>query len=329
MQETAAVLNIVLHAIYNLSCAMFAPSLDDVLAAVNALKTYGVSLQECFAADSALRTLVLTHAVRHPIEIYAMAGAHALESIAVTVSSHLLSYDIPSLPDALALHMGAIYLRRLGLLQAGRIDLLRNLVLGALNTHVETKTCKFNQQKDLTSAWALAVAELAWQVQPGTCAVRIGEMSAADILRADLLIAVLQNALGGIEDQFQCSLCKDTSKTRLKFILYQWTLAEVCLILLSFWDARSHAACHVSRERSECSTSRTICPNVPLCCITIVLCFLRYVCVSLVPYFRRQALVKNVLASLICPYLGHFRVLHLQCFTLKCLTGSRTCVAVI
>lgn len=180
--EEATVLNIVLHAIYGWSSSSFGHSVDQIRLAVNSLEKYGVSLEECLSPDSPLRSLILSHAQLRPIEMYAMAAAHHLESLAVSVSSMLLSYPLLSLTDELAIQMGAAYLRRLVLLHEKRMDLLRGLVLAPPDTHRTTNTCTFEQQKDLTSAWALTVAELAWQASPGALSVDFRVGFRADIL---------------------------------------------------------------------------------------------------------------------------------------------------
>lgn len=166
--DTAAVLNIILHAIYEWPCTTFAPTFDSIEAAITGLEAYNVSLEDCLAPEKPLRALLLNHASIRPMEIYAMAASNGLEEFAVVMSSHLLSYRLTTLSDELAARMGAGYLYRLAVLHYNRMEKLKKLVLTAPDVHTITGTCSFTQQKDLTGAWALASAHLSWEATPGT-----------------------------------------------------------------------------------------------------------------------------------------------------------------
>lgn len=166
--DTAEVLNIILHVIYEWPCTMFAPTFDSIEAAIAGLETYSVSLKDCLAPEKPLRVLLLNHASVRPMEIYAMAASNELEEFAVIMSSHLLSYRLAALPDELAARMGARYIYRLAVLHYNRMEKLKKLVLSAPDVHAITDTCSFTQQRDLTGAWALASAHLSWEATPGT-----------------------------------------------------------------------------------------------------------------------------------------------------------------
>lgn len=165
--DTAAVLNVILHAIYEWPCTTFAPTFDSIEAATARLETYGVSLKDCLAPEKPLRVLLLNHTSIRPMEIYAMAAFNGLEEFAVVVSSHLLAYRLTTLSDELAVRMGARYLYRLAVLHHNRMEKLKKLVLSAPDVHATTDTCSFMQQKDLTGVWALASAHLSWEATPG------------------------------------------------------------------------------------------------------------------------------------------------------------------
>lgn len=167
LPEPSAVLNVILHAIYDLSCAQYSPSFDVLSAAVEALKVYGVSLPKVLSPPSPLHNILLAHAPTSPLELYALAGSHDLYDLAVSTSPHLLSFSLPSLTDDMARKIGPVYLKKLFFLHLGRADALKRLLLPPPHPHAPTPACDFVEQKKLTRAWALASAYLAWDARPG------------------------------------------------------------------------------------------------------------------------------------------------------------------
>ena len=169
----STVLNILLHTIYNISAAHYAPAPDAVITAVESLEEYGLSVQTHLAPATPLYALFLGTAPRAPIEFYAVAGSHDLYHLAIPISSFLLTFSLASLTDELVVKMGPLYLKRLFYLHLGRVEALKRLLLPPPQPHVPTATCDFSEQKKLTRAWALASAYLAWDVRPGESSMRI------------------------------------------------------------------------------------------------------------------------------------------------------------
>lgn len=167
VSESSIVLNIVLHAIYDMSCAHYSPSLDALSSSLTAMKTYGIPLHNRTAHNTHLYTLLMSHAPLCPLELYALAASHDLYDLAVSSSSHLLSMSLPSLTDEMAERIGPIYVKRLFFLHFGRADALKRLLLSPPHPHAPTQWCDFTDQKKLTRAWALASAYLAWDARPG------------------------------------------------------------------------------------------------------------------------------------------------------------------
>lgn len=167
LPDSSEVLNVVLHTIYNISCAHYAPSVQTLSSAVRTLKTYGIPLGSCIAPSTPLFTLLLANAPAAPLEIYALAGEHDLPHLAVSASPHLLSFPLPTLTDEMAQQMGPVYLKKLFFLHLGRSDALKRLLLPPPHPHSPTPECDFTEQKKLTRAWALASAYLAWDARPG------------------------------------------------------------------------------------------------------------------------------------------------------------------
>ena len=165
--ENSTVLNIVLHSIYDISCVHYSPSFAAIITAVNRLPVYGISPKKRIASSAQLFSLLLSHAPLYPLELYALAASHDLYDLAVSTSSHLLSFPLASLTDEMAQYIGPIYLKRLFFLHFGRSDALKRVLLPPPDPHPPTPFCDFAEQKKLTRAWALASAYLAWDARPG------------------------------------------------------------------------------------------------------------------------------------------------------------------
>ncbi|KAJ3506043.1 hypothetical protein NLJ89_g7096 [Agrocybe chaxingu] len=165
--DNSTVLNVVLHTVYDMSCAHYSPSFATLVTAVNRLPVYGVSPRPHIAPTTPLFSLLLSHAPLHPLELYALAASYDLYDLAVSTSSHLLSFPLASLTDEMAEHIGPVYLKRLFFLHFGRSDALKRVLLPPPRPHAPTPFCDFTEQKKLTRAWALASAYLAWDARPG------------------------------------------------------------------------------------------------------------------------------------------------------------------
>lgn len=165
--ETSAVLNIILHTFYSMSCSHYSPSFPHLSTAVRRLPFYGVRPKSCISLSSPLYSLLLSHAPLYPLELYALAAAFDIYDLAAATSSHLLSFPLSSLTDEMADAMGPIYLKRLFFLHFGRADALKRVLLPPPHPHAPTSSCDFSDQKKLTRAWALASAYLAWDARPG------------------------------------------------------------------------------------------------------------------------------------------------------------------
>lgn len=170
--ESSVVLNILLHAVYDMSCAHYSPSFDALASSIPALKSYGVPLHERFARNTHSYTLLMSHAPLCPLDLYSLAASYDLYDLAVASSSHLLSLSLATLTDEMAEKIGPIYVKRLFFLHFGRAEALKRLLLPPPHPHAPTPWCDFTDQKKLTRAWALASAYLAWDARPGKFSLR-------------------------------------------------------------------------------------------------------------------------------------------------------------
>lgn len=166
--DSSPVLNIILHTLYDMSCTHYSPSFDILAAAVHLFPAYGLDLKTYVTPQTHLFTHLLSQAPIYPIELYALASCYDLHDLAVSSSSHLLSYQLSSLTEDLVDRIGPRYLKRLFFLHMGRVDALKRILLPPPPPHPPTQRCGFDEQKKLTRAWALASAYLAWDARPGT-----------------------------------------------------------------------------------------------------------------------------------------------------------------
>ncbi|KAI9060622.1 hypothetical protein FKP32DRAFT_1040011 [Trametes sanguinea] len=208
VQQNAEVLNVVLHTMYGISCLHYYPALEVVDAALDALELYGAPVQALAAPNQPLYHLLLTYAPFRPIDAYAVAAHHSLEDAAVAISSHLLAYDLGRLPDEAAQKMGPIYLKRLFVLHQSRIVALRNILFRPPAPHPPTPGCTPEIQQKLTRAWALAAAQLVWDVLPSVSTM------------------ALRSLLEPIATKLECQQCAASLLRRVQEVVYEWSAVK-------------------------------------------------------------------------------------------------------
>lgn len=178
VDDNASVLTVVLHIIYEMYSDLNSFGFDELAAAIASLRRYGVQLEQLIAPRTPLMERLLGFAPVRGIELFAIAAQNDLESLAIPVSSHLLSYPIAEFPDHLASRMTSRYLKRLYDLKVNRMAALRDLLLMPPEGHPPSAECGFEERIRLVRAWALAAARFAWDAAAGTsqnikCATRL------------------------------------------------------------------------------------------------------------------------------------------------------------
>ncbi|KAK7048868.1 hypothetical protein R3P38DRAFT_3620268 [Favolaschia claudopus] len=207
--ESSSVLNVLLHAIYEFSCAHYAPPFDTLVDAVEALPVYGVDVKSTIKPSTPLFNLLLSHAPLFPFQLYALAAQHDLFDLAVPTSSHLLAVPLSRLTDELAERMGAVYLKRLLFLHSGRTEALKRILGAAPHPHPPTANCDFPAQKSVGRAWALATAYLMWDIRP------------------DLSTRTLDSALRPLGEHLACEDCKNALGKRVRNLVVEWSMVKV------------------------------------------------------------------------------------------------------
>lgn len=209
LPERASVINLLVHAVYYMPCTQFMPSLEDLSEAVAALSTYGLSTQTYLIKDAPLFDALLAHAPTRPLDLYAFAATNGLHELAVLASPHLLSLDLSSVSDDIAVKIGPIYLKKLFFLHLGRTSALRELLQLPPHPHVPTPSCGFEEQRELTRAWALASAYLTWNARPHTGA------------------STIEAALRNLANHLSCELCRLSIQDRVHDLVLQWSAVRV------------------------------------------------------------------------------------------------------
>lgn len=169
LDETSAVLNAILHTLYDMSCAHYSPAFETLSTTVKHLPVYGIDPKAHITPNRPLFALLFSYAPLFPLELYALAATSDLHELAVATSTHLLSFPLATLTDEMAQRIGPIYLKKLFFLHFGRADALKRVLLPPPPPHPPTPWCDLSEQKKLTRAWALASAYLAWDARPGDC----------------------------------------------------------------------------------------------------------------------------------------------------------------
>ncbi|TBU41690.1 hypothetical protein BD309DRAFT_254487 [Dichomitus squalens] len=209
--EGGDVANVLLHTMYGLSCLHFYPSLETVDRSLEAMKKYGVSIAAHATPQYPLYHLILSHAPHRPVETYALAGHYGLEDLAITISSHLLSYDTSRLTDDIVTKMGPVYLKRLFLLHQSRLHALRDILLQPPASHPATPGCADDERAKLTRAWALATARMVWDATPS------------------ISTATLRTYLEPIGESITCESCRDMLLQRIQDVVNSWTLVKATI----------------------------------------------------------------------------------------------------
>ncbi|CAL1714056.1 unnamed protein product [Somion occarium] len=204
--EDAATLNVVLHAIYDISLRQFSPHLEVLLAAVDALKKYGIPLDQYLVRRTPLFEELVIKTPYRPIEVYIVAAENDLFDLASEASSFLLSYPLSSVTDDMWSRIGPLYLRRLFTLHVERLQVLQQLIVQPPPEHPPTLDCGWVDHKRLMNAWSLACASIIFDAQP------------------DLSAGKIRIVLQSLSLHLACGACKDSVNKRVKDIVMKWSI---------------------------------------------------------------------------------------------------------
>jgi hypothetical protein len=202
-------MNLILHAFYDYDPTNYRPTLDQLANMLTGLNTYGLPVTEPVAPGKPLYNLLLSTALSHPLDTYALVCQHHLESLAVEISHHLISIPLHNLSDEQCLSMGPVYLRRLVFLHLGRTERLKKLLKDLPDGHPPTRQCDaVDQKRDLKGAWEAAAATLAWEANANTP------------------VSLIQSTFLPVADRLTCSECRTSAKERIRKLIVDWTTVK-------------------------------------------------------------------------------------------------------
>jgi hypothetical protein len=165
--ERSSVLNVVLHAIYDMSCARVFSFVRYTRSGTQRSPNLWCHPKNVITSSNSLYHVLLTYASSRPLDLFALAAEHDLNDLAIATSAHLLSISLSTISDEMAMRIGPIYLKRLFFMHLGRAEVLRSILLPPPYPHTPTAECGYAQQNNLTRAWTLASAYLAWDARAG------------------------------------------------------------------------------------------------------------------------------------------------------------------
>ncbi|KAF8879174.1 hypothetical protein CPB85DRAFT_1234584, partial [Mucidula mucida] len=201
VDEDSHILNIILHAVYNLPIAPFDPPFDVLVSAVDHFPLYGLSPPTLITPTKCLFALLYSHAPLHPMEVYMLAAHHDIDALAVLVSGHLLSYNMRRITEDMAERMGGRYVKRLVFLHLQRMAALKDILCVRPQAH----GCGLDSQR----AWALAAARVVDEAKPD--------------LSPPLLVASMKRCAGNIT----CKLCRGHFEQALIVAAGTWSQVKV------------------------------------------------------------------------------------------------------
>ena len=213
--ESSVVINVVLHTLYDLSCAQYTPTFDTLSKAIASMQKYGVTLKDRIAPSTPLFALLTSYAPVIPLPLYTLAAKFDLYDLAAFISSYSHSIPLSSLTDEMAEEIGPVYLKRLFFLHYGRADALRRILASPPHPHPPTRECDLTEQKKLSRAWVLASAYLGWDARP------------------DLPNSEIEKALSPLGDHV-CPLCRENLKVRIEKLEKQWADIKVRVFFFIF-----------------------------------------------------------------------------------------------
>lgn len=240
LPETGDLVNLMLHAVYNLPVAHFHHSLDTLLiAAEQTLPAYGMSVSKFVTRGASLYQAILDISPLAPLPVYTFAAEHGIEELAVAVSPYMHGCSIDTLDNAVARRMGGTYANRLHQLHIRRLRSLKALLDKPPYPHVASPGCSSGQRRVVIKAWALAAAQIFFDATPGAslsylCRNILGSLT------VDVFIATTPGAieavLFGLITNVTCTNCKTMLHMAMREVVDGWLLTQGSNVLFTMWQ---------------------------------------------------------------------------------------------
>lgn len=229
LPDSSLTLSIIFHALYDISCLPFSPSLDAISHAMARMEECGLTPSSLIQAGTHLYIyLMAQYAPFSPLELYTIPAKHSIERLAVDISSHLLGLDLSKVTDELANTMGSSYLRRLFFMYQGRMERLKKILIKPPSFHENVvEECNPKTRALLRRQWALMATSLVWDANPG-------RLSPLRCIYQNILIVGLDISPFAIQQTFRlagrvtsCTTCKASWADRVQVVGTEWAGIKV------------------------------------------------------------------------------------------------------
>ncbi|KAF5328173.1 hypothetical protein D9619_013434 [Psilocybe cf. subviscida] len=168
----STVLNIIIHALYDISPESYEPSADIIISSVDLMPGYAIMPEKVIFPGCVLYDYILGFMPLRPLDVYAMAAHHKIHPLAVHASSYLHSIDTHLIAEDVCIRIGPVYLTKLARLHVQRFTALKDALLLPPEMHPATPNCTLKQQHDATRVWAHLCADPIWDTKPVDLAVQ-------------------------------------------------------------------------------------------------------------------------------------------------------------
>ncbi|KZV76273.1 hypothetical protein PENSPDRAFT_680227 [Peniophora sp. CONT] len=206
---SSTVLNLLLHTIYGISATKYTPTVDDLVATLDALEQYGLSKEALvYHPESTLFEAILLRAPSQPLECFVLAAHAGLDELAIAVSPYTLSLVLSDLSDEDTDRMGAPYLRRLFFLHLGRLEALKRIIRQPPMAHPLTQFCDGYSNNALSDEWRKHAAKITWDASPAISPIS------------------LESRLSAVGKVTDCPECLHQLDHRVKQLLVEWSLIK-------------------------------------------------------------------------------------------------------
>ncbi|KAJ3555400.1 hypothetical protein NP233_g12218 [Leucocoprinus birnbaumii] len=225
IDEGSDVVAVMLHALYDRSCYP-TPSFESIVAAVDKMRMYEISPTVQLTSTSHLYKLILSFAPVKPLEVFALAGFHRLDGMAVEASTHLISYPLSAITDAMAARIGTTYLLRLFQWRLHRTSEMKRIFLTPLFPHPPTRGCSFEGQRITSQLWAEVSANFGYEDHTGSTTAMLSfpdkraKLTNCDY--PDITLSFLRSLLQPRLQQIDCELCRDVIENKMRNIIVEW-----------------------------------------------------------------------------------------------------------
>ncbi|KAJ2927012.1 hypothetical protein H1R20_g10094, partial [Candolleomyces eurysporus] len=206
--ESSSILNIILHAVYETSCADNAPTIEQLIEAVDRMPKYGLEPRSVICSKDPLYRLLLSHGALRPLKVYALAAHHNLEDLATHVSGYLLSQS-KEIDDQTSERIGAIYLKRFLMLVLTRPRELVQILIQPPERHPPTDACGYEEQQRVTREWSLSLIGIVEEMRPGEYQRDLmNNFADLGVAMEDIPIHRIQGIFEPLAEKFSCKDCQ-------------------------------------------------------------------------------------------------------------------------